>query len=260
MEPETRDVATISEGQHWPLALVFFNYCQKLNCNIFFIIFFFVLVAKKTTNMQIEINTEALKYYKAKRIVDEESNAFEANIIKPVSVETLTDLNVKLENRSKLTMTSLISEEDTKFRPLLRTVYQNTSFCNTSKHTSYTTKNYAAKENKKDFQQNVTSITARRSNMLNPVMSRFCSESKITSALRLSNFIQLIEKEMLPLRITLNEIVNKCIPLGLPLKCKLFHDSETYEYDPRACTIRKCCRQTQLPSNRGVYSVVFNKY
>ncbi|CAK1600783.1 unnamed protein product [Parnassius mnemosyne] len=158
------------------------------------------------------------------------------------------------KSQSKLTLSPVSLYNNVK--PLLKIVYQNTF---------YNSNICFVVDTEESIQKN--NIGVKQSNILNnyidnEITKANCEENNnwrlrsklgVTPALRINYYIQVMEKEILPLKILLHDIINKCNVLGLSLKTKLLQRPIS---NPNK-TI--CYKENEFASNRVVYSVVSNK-
>ncbi|XP_013181585.1 PREDICTED: uncharacterized protein LOC106127848 [Papilio xuthus] len=173
----------------------------------------------------------------------DDNDLAESTVVKLQSIATLTNLNSTLDQKS--TITYFLSP-DTNPTPPLKTVYQNDSYFNTNMYYTLTTQTFKLQEDAK--------VETDKNTYKDNTPDLRVAELKVLPALRYSYFKQIMEKEMLPLRVKLNEIINKCIPLGL----KKSEYLQSFVYSNNSSN--KCnYRENQFTSNRVVYSVVFNK-
>ncbi|XP_064072072.1 uncharacterized protein LOC135193459 [Vanessa tameamea] len=109
--------------------------------------------------------------------------------------------------------------------------------------------------NYRSYHQNqIKKNTNLEVNYLNLFSSKsLMSNVRILPEVRVANFVQNMEREILPLKIILNDIINKCVSLNF---YTLLQNRSTFDNNiaSKGCDVKNC-----LKSNRVVYSVVFNE-
>ncbi|KAJ0175763.1 hypothetical protein K1T71_008922 [Dendrolimus kikuchii] len=83
------------------------------------------------------------------------------------------------------------------------------------------------------------------------------SKARELPEVRVANFIKAMEKEILPLQTMLNEIIRKCVSLGVSLN-KTSGKNLIYKTPNCNETIRYTTNKQSFKSNRVVYSIVFD--
>lgn len=201
--------------------------------------FFF---SEKSRDIEIQNNRRPSNDSNTDKGSGDDNDVADSTVVKLQSIATLTNLNSTFDEKS--TITTFVASDNNPTPPL-KTVYQNNSYFNSKMYYTLTTQTYK-------LQEDVEVETDTKTYKENPPDLRV-TQLNVLPALRYSYFKQIMEKEMLPLRVKLNELINKCIPLGL--KKSQYLKSFVYSNSSNKCSFR----ENQLASNRVVYSVVFNK-
>lgn len=232
---------------------------------VFNYVFIFFSVVQNKSLVQVS-NADIFDCIKRSidKITNTELSTTSANSDGVITLEAVTDsltLNNKTEPRRKLSLTPICSidtddeqsESDKELRnAIVFRVYNSQRFANAEIEGKHLKRNLLYDIcNKGDL-----SVPVRGK----PIKSYDCViNHRILPEVRVANFVQMMEKEIMPLTRMLGEIVNKCSSLGFIWK-RMQQNSIIYKNVPNSNKQINRCSKTkkQAKSNRVVYSIVFD--